>query len=195
MESNKKKLDELCTQSENQIKDLQKDEEKLRKAEEENEKEEKKLQAEIKKMLEELAKQNSVYVGGTFTWPCPGYYNITSEFGMRFHPTLKVNKLHTGMDIGAPRGAKVVAANAGTVIRATTNASYGNYVMIDHGGGYTTLYAHMSVLSVSKGDKVTKGQQVGKVGSTGYSTGNHLHFEVLVGGEWVNPMNYFKKAG
>ena len=110
---------------------------------------------------------------------------------MRFHPVLKVNKLHTGTDIAAPYGAKIVAANAGTVITSTFNAAYGNYVVVDHGGGTTTLYAHMSSRSVSKGQTVTKGQQIGLVGSTGYSTGNHLHFEVRINGSLVNPMGYF----
>lgn len=155
--------------------------------------EEERLSAEVKNMATKLAAQNKKdYVGGTFTWPCPGNTRITSPFGMRYHPVLKVNKLHTGTDVGAPKGAKIVAMNGGTVITSTYNAAYGNYVMIDHGGNVVTLYAHMSSRSVKKGDTVTRGQQIGLVGSTGYSTGPHLHFEVIKNGSYVNPMSYFK---
>ncbi|MDR0931202.1 MAG: peptidoglycan DD-metalloendopeptidase family protein [Clostridiales bacterium] len=131
------------------------------------------------------------YVGGTFTWPIPGYSNITSQYGYRLHPVLKVNKLHTGVDISAPTGAQVVAANGGTVTKAYYNSAYGNMVVIDHGGGYATLYAHASALLVSSGQKVSKGQAIMKVGSTGNSTGPHLHFEVLINGATSNPMNQF----
>ncbi|MBR4878734.1 MAG: peptidoglycan DD-metalloendopeptidase family protein [Clostridia bacterium] len=156
-------------------------------------KEEDRLAAEVKDMATKLAAQNKKdYVGGTFTWPCPGNTRITSKFGMRFHPVLKYNKLHTGTDVGAPKGAKIVAMNAGTVITSTYNSSYGNYVMVDHGGKVVTLYAHMSSRSVKKGDVVKKGQQLGLVGSTGYSTGPHLHFEVIKNGSYVDPMSYFK---
>ena len=156
-------------------------------------KEEQRLSAEVKAMATKLAAQNKKdYVSGTLTWPCPGNTRITSKFGMRFHPVLKYNKLHTGVDVGAPKGAKIVAANSGTVITSTYNAAYGNYVMVDHGGNMVTLYAHMSSRSVKKGDVVKKGQQLGLVGSTGYSTGPHLHFEVIKSGKYVDPMSYFK---
>ncbi len=156
-------------------------------------KEEQRLSAEVKEMATKLAAQNKKdYVGGNLTWPCPGNTRITSKFGMRFHPILKYNKLHTGVDVGAPKGAKIVSANAGTVITSTYNASYGNYVMVDHGGNMVTLYAHMSSRSVKKGDVVKKGQQLGLVGSTGYSTGPHLHFEIIKNGKYVDPMSYFK---
>lgn len=156
-------------------------------------KEEQRLSAEVKAMATKLAAQNKKdYVGGNLTWPCPGNTRITSKFGMRFHPVLKYNKLHTGVDVGAPKGAKIVSANAGTVITSTYNASYGNYVMVDHGGNMVTLYAHMSSRSVKKGDVVKKGQQLGLVGSTGYSTGPHLHFEIIKNGKYVDPMTHFK---
>ena len=152
-----------------------------------------KANADIVKMAAEIAAKNKAdYVGGELTWPAPGYTRITSSFGMRFHPVLKVNKLHTGTDIGAPKNAKIVAANSGTVITATYSSSLGNYVVIDHGGGMVTLYAHMTKSIVSKGNKVSKGQQIGLVGSTGYSTGPHLHFEVIKNGQYQNPMSYFK---
>ena len=127
---------------------------------------------------------------GTFTWPTPGYTNITSPFGMRYHPILKVNKLHTGEDIGAPYGATIVAADGGTVIFAGWLGAYGNAIIIDHGAGLSTLYGHQSLLLVNVGDTVFKGQTIGKVGSTGWSTGAHLHFEVRKDGTPVNPGGY-----
>jgi murein DD-endopeptidase MepM/ murein hydrolase activator NlpD len=98
--------------------------------------------------------------------------------------------MHTGIDIGIPKNNKIVAANAGTVIMASWYSGYGNTVIIDHGGGIATLYAHNTSLKVKKGDKVTKGQQVAASGSTGQSTGPHLHFEVRVGGKYKDPMGY-----
>jgi murein DD-endopeptidase MepM/ murein hydrolase activator NlpD len=127
---------------------------------------------------------------GTYTWPAPGYTSITSSFGMRYHPVLKVTKLHTGVDIGAPYGVSIVAADGGKVISAGWAGGYGQAVIIDHGGGMSTLYAHQSRILVSVGQTVTKGQVIGKVGSTGWSTGSHLHFEVRKNGTPVNPMGY-----
>ena len=134
-----------------------------------------KLNAEAKALEAELARtasksSNSKYTGGSMTWPLPGYYIITSPFGNRLHPILKVYKLHTGVDIAGSgcNGANVVAANSGTVIKATYSTAYGNYIVIDHGGGITTLYAHSSKLLVKQGDYVTKGQTIMKVGTTGY---------------------------
>ncbi len=127
---------------------------------------------------------------GTFTWPTPGYTNITSPFGMRFHPILKKMELHTGEDIGAPYGAKIVAADGGTVIFAGWLGAYGNAIIIDHGAGLSTLYGHQSLLLVNVGDTVFKGQTIGKVGSTGWSTGAHLHFEVRKNGTPVSPAGY-----
>jgi len=142
-------------------------------------------------IAEILAKQSdSAYVGGDFLWPVPGYTRVTSEFGYRIHPILKVKKLHTGIDIACPLGTKVVAANAGRVMMAGWNDSYGYVVMIDHGGGRVTLYAHNSVLLVKEGDIVARGQQISKSGSTGMSTGPHMHFEVRINGEYKNPRDY-----
>lgn len=135
---------------------------------------------------------NSRYTGGKFLWPTTNSYVITSPYSMRVHPTLGVYKQHTGIDIGASYGTNVLAAAAGTVIIAGWNNAYGNYVVINHGGGVTTLYGHNSKLTVSKGQKVTRGQTIAKVGSTGYSTGPHIHFEVQVNGKPVNPMSYLK---
>lgn len=134
-----------------------------------------------------LAMQSTgtTYSGGSMAWPAPGNVRITSPFGWR---TLFGRKdFHTGIDIGAKTGSPIVAANNGTVIRAGWNNSYGNVVFIDHGGGIVTVYAHNSELLVSKGDVVTRGQQISKAGSTGNSTGPHLHFEVRKNGDYQNP--------
>lgn len=155
---------------------------------------EQELQKQIAKIMEEQKKKNATYVGGTYTWPLPGYSTISSGFGSRKHPVLKVTKYHTGIDLPAPTGTKIIAANKGTVITAGYNSGYGNYVVIDHGGGQATLYGHMSKILVSVNQQVTKGQTVGQVGSTGLSTGPHLHFEIIINGTQVNPMNYFTKA-
>lgn len=128
------------------------------------------------------------YSGGIMTWPVQG--RISSAFGYRTHPILKTKELHTGIDIAVASGTTVVAANGGTVIKSAWNNSYGNLLMIDHGGGIVTLYAHNSALLVNKGDVVSKGQAVSKVGSTGMSTGPHLHFEVRVNGLYKNPMDW-----
>ncbi len=133
------------------------------------------------------------YVGGDMTWPIPGYSKITSPYGMRVHPITGVYTLHTGVDVGAPMGTDFVAANDGIVTKAYYNSAYGNMVMVDHGGGISTLYAHGSEILVRVGQPVKKGEPVLKVGSTGYSTGPHAHFEVRIRGVVTNPMDYFEK--
>lgn len=145
-------------------------------------------------MLIAGANSNTQYVGGVLAWPVPGYSTITSPFGMRVHPITGVYKLHTGMDIRAPIGANFVAANDGIVVKAEYNRAYGNMVMIDHGGGIMTLYAHGSEILVQLGQTVKRGDPILKVGSTGYSTGAHAHFEVRVNGTYVNPVDYFNKV-
>jgi len=138
------------------------------------------------------ASNGAVYTGGKLQWPTPSCYYITSQYGYRFHPTLKVWKGHTGVDIGAGYGANVLAAESGTVTVAGYNVAYGYYIIINHGGGLSTLYAHNSSLLVSSGQSVSRGQNIAKVGSTGYSTGPHCHFEVIVNGATVDPMPYLK---
>lgn len=130
------------------------------------------------------------YAGGLFAWPVPGYKTITSPYGTRLHPILKTYRFHSGIDIGAPTGAYIIAANSGTVIESRWMGSYGNAVIIDHGGGYSTLYGHGSELIAKAGDKVKRGDVIMKVGSTGMSTGPHLHFEVRINGKTQNPMDY-----
>lgn len=136
--------------------------------------------------------KSTPYSGGAMAWPSPNYYTVTSPFGMRFHPILKVNKMHTGIDINTPLGATIVAASDGKVINSSYISGYGNTVIIDHGGGISTLYGHNSSLIVSNGQNVKKGQTIAKAGSTGNSTGPHCHFEVRVNGVPANPMSYLK---
>lgn len=126
---------------------------------------------------------------GELYWPVPGHHRITSPFGYRIHPILKYRKLHTGVDIGAPNGTPVVSAASGTVIASRFMGGYGNCVMIDH-GGKVTVYGHLSSRAVSPGQSVSAGETIGYVGSTGMSTGAHLHFEVRVNGAVQNPLNY-----
>ena len=123
-------------------------------------------------------------------WPCPSCHYITSQFGWRYHPIYHTQKYHSGVDIGASYGATIVAADGGTIITAGSVSGYGNCVVINHGNGITTLYGHMSSIAVSVGQKVSKGQTIGYVGSTGNSTGPHLHWEVTVNGVRQNPLNY-----
>jgi len=125
---------------------------------------------------------------GVLAWPVVG--QVTSGFGYRIHPIFHVRKMHTGIDIDAEMGDPVKAAAAGTVVSAGWRGGYGKCVVVQHSGGLATLYAHLSVISVTAGDKVKLGQVLGKVGSTGYSTGPHLHFEVRVNGEAVDPLGY-----
>ncbi len=126
----------------------------------------------------------------SFSWPIPGQSRITSGFGTREAPTKGASTTHKGIDVGAPTGSKVTAAASGTVVLATYSSSAGNYIMISHGGGAYTVYMHLSKMSVSEGASVNRGDKIGEVGSTGYSTGPHLHFGIRVNGNYVNPMNY-----
>ena len=130
------------------------------------------------------------YIGGELAWPVPGYTRISSKYGMRTHPITGVYKLHTGVDISAPLGANFIAANDGIVTKAGYNSAYGNMVIIDHGGGVSTLYAHGSEILVQVGQVVKRGESILKVGSTGYSTGPHAHFEVRLNGVVTDPMPY-----
>jgi murein DD-endopeptidase MepM/ murein hydrolase activator NlpD len=130
----------------------------------------------------------TVHGTGRLVWPVAG--PVVSGFGWRVHPIFHVRKFHTGIDIGAGYGTPIHAADSGTVIYAAGMSGYGNVIVIDHGGGLSTLYAHQSGFATGMGAGVSRGQVIGYVGSTGYSTGPHLHFEVRVGGSPVDPMGY-----
>ncbi len=130
------------------------------------------------------------YSGGPMQWPIPGHYTITSNYGMRVHPITGVYKLHTGVDISASMGTEFTAIANGVVVKAEYNSAYGNMVIIDHGGGVQTLYAHGSEIVATLGQVVNAGDVILKVGSTGYSTGPHAHFEVRVNGNPMNPLDY-----
>lgn len=143
--------------------------------------------------IEQMIRSSQAGKGGTIgtgilVWPTSG--PITSPFGWRTHPIFGTSRYHSGIDIGADYGDSVVAADGGVVIYADWMGGYGKAVIIDHGGGISTLYAHNSELLVAEGQRVAKGQLISRVGSTGYSTGPHLHFEVREGGSPVNPMGY-----
>lgn len=159
----------------------------------------KNMEAEIRKKEEEARKAaekagktyNTVAIGNIkFIWPCPSSSRITSNFGDRESPTEGASSNHKGIDIGAATGNSILAAASGTVTISTYSYSAGNYIMIHHGGGVYTVYMHCSELLVSAGQEVTQGQVIAKVGSTGYSTGPHLHFGIRVDGSYVNPAKY-----
>ena len=127
----------------------------------------------------------------SFMWPVASYVYISSRFGLRVHPITGETKSHTGLDIASNMGTTVYAADNGTITLAGWNGGYGNCIMIDHGNGYVTLYGHLSSLGVSEGQSVSKGDTIGQVGSTGNSTGPHLHFEVIRAGTRVDPEQFF----
>ncbi len=150
------------------------------------------LMEEYKKAAAKLAAQ-STYVGGTFQWPLPAANNvITCKYGMRTHPITKKYKLHTGIDLRCSTGTNVYAANGGTVTTSGYSSAWGNYIIISHGGGVTTLYAHLSKRLVSKGESVKRGKVIGRSGNTGYSTAPHLHFEINKNGQSYNPLTEYK---
>ena len=132
------------------------------------------------------------YTGGAFRWPCPSSTRVTSDYGTRISPMSGASSNHKGIDIGASSGADIIAAADGTVTAASYSSAAGNYVMIDHGGGLYTVYMHASSLLVSPGQTVSAGDVIAKVGSTGISTGSHLHFGVSLNGSYVSPWSYLE---
>lgn len=155
-----------------------------------------KLEADANSLTDKIRQLQASRKGGVIgtvnTWPVPGYYEVSSPFGWRIHPITRKRSLHTGTDIPAPSGTKLAAAGDGVVIYSGWYGAYGNTVIIDHGGGYSTLYGHQSRVAASEGDQVKAGEVIGYVGSTGWSTGPHLHFEVRVGGNPTDPLQYFR---
>lgn len=185
------KRSELATKlqaKENLAKQLEKDIQNYMKVYEEARRQEEALKGSLN-----YSSSSSEYLGsGRFCWPAPSYTRISSPYGYRIHPIYNTKKFHSGVDLAAPGGSNILAAENGKVISAGWNGGYGNCLVVDHGGGISTLYAHASRLLVSKGAYVTKGQVIAKVGTTGNSTGNHLHFEVLINGKTTDPMAYIK---
>ncbi|MBQ2802686.1 MAG: peptidoglycan DD-metalloendopeptidase family protein [Lachnospiraceae bacterium] len=149
--------------------------------------------AEEKKALLAANAEVITYDGGLFKFPLASYTRMSDNYGWRMHPTLHVEQFHNGVDFAAPKGTAIYAAYDGKVVAATYSATMGNYVMIDHGSSLYTIYMHASALYVSKGDVVVRGETIAAVGTTGRSTGNHLHFGVRKDGEYVSPWNYLSE--
>lgn len=183
----KAELDSKLKEAEQLIARLQKDEAAARRAEEKAAANDAALDAELKDLLKKYEDQQKQDQEAAFLWPLDSNRrSVTSLYGWR---VLNGKKgFHTGADIGLPYGCNIYAAKAGTVRKAEYNKSYGYYVLIDHGGGQSTLYAHSSKLLVVVGQKVERGQVIAKVGSTGNSTGNHLHFEIRINGATRDPL-------
>ena len=202
LENQKSQLVTLMNNTKKKQSDLRVSRGEMQRAKKELEKNHKALESEEDK-LEDLANRikeeimrnqtDENYVGGKMTWPAPGVSRITSDFGYRIHPILRKKKLHTGIDIGIGYGKSIIAAQSGKVMHAGWYGGYGKVVMIDHGGGIVTLYAHNSKLLVKEGQRVERGQVISKCGSTGMSTGPHLHFEVRENAEYVDPLKYVNK--
>ena len=185
LQAQESEVDALLSQISNQEDELEAREAQLRAASDA-------ATAEIAAAERELAAQiANVPSESGFLWPLPGRYNLSSLFGSRKHPITGKANNHTGIDIPASSGTSILAAKSGVVTTSTYNNSYGNYVVVSHSDGTSTLYAHMVRRNCSKGDIVSQGQVIGYVGTTGSSTGNHLHFEVRVNGSRVDPINYF----
>lgn len=152
------------------------------------------VEAEIRNLVV-LSTLGKDYQGGVMHWPIYGHYTVTSKYGMRTHPITGVYKLHTGVDIGANIGDPFTAIADGVVVKAAYNAAYGNMVIIDHGGGVQTLYAHGSSIEVQVGQSVKAGDLILKVGMTGYATGPHAHFEIRINGETLDPLDFLAIPG
>lgn len=152
------------------------------------EKESNQIENELRRL--QMANSGNTSAPGAYLWPCPSSKRITSNYGYRIHPISGVKKLHSGMDIAASYGSEVIAAAGGKVIKSEYYGGYGNCIIIDHGGGHATLYGHMSSLIAKAGQEVAAGAPIGKVGSTGASTGNHLHFEVRINGATTDPAKH-----
>lgn len=194
LDEKKQQLNGQVTQIQGQIEDI----DALQKEYQANKAEIDKMMAQVQREINDIYasyESQGEYTGGVMTWPVPGYTGITSYYGWRFNNT----DFHTGIDISGSNiyGRNIVAAADGVVIKAqqtyVQGVGYGRYLLIDHGGNISTLYGHTSQLLVSEGDHVTRGQAIAKVGSTGWSTGPHLHFEVRENGIAVNPLSGYLK--
>lgn len=185
---NKREQMRQITLSENKRKELtalQNDRKSLEQALDELEQTSRDLEAQIR----QYQNQGHVALGtGRYAWPVPG--DVIQYFGWRIHPILRKRKFHTGIDIVAPQGTPITASDSGVVIFCGRNGGYGKMILLDHGSGYASLYAHCSLLLVDLGQAVTKGQAIAKVGTTGLSTGPHLHFEIRKDGTPANPLSF-----
>lgn len=181
-------LEQQSQEKERTLASLQDQKEEYKRALDELEATSKQLEGMIRQLQakSEKPKQGS----GGFAHPLPGNTRISSDYGMRLHPILKERRMHTGVDFPAPKGTAVRASQAGEVIFTGWMGGYGQVVIIDHGDGISTLYAHLSTIQTNNGANVNKGDRIAGVGSTGWSTGPHLHFEVRVKGQPVNPHKY-----
>lgn len=182
------KVASKVTQTKIELDKIEKNRHQLEKALEEYEQTSREIGNQINKT--ERSNLGEILGSGKMIWPVTGAINITSPFGWRYHPILKVNKYHNGIDIAVPSGTQVHAADDGIVVVSGWEGGYGNYVAIDHGNGVSTGYGHNSRLLVHQGERVTKGQVISLSGSTGLSTGPHVHFEVRKNGVPVNPLSY-----
>ncbi len=201
VEEEQARVEELIAQKNKEIISYETDIKKKQKAIKEYEQdiaEQNEIIAQMEKAVTEAKKklqgQNALkYDGGLFAFPLQSYTRISDDYGDRIHPTLKVPQFHNGVDFAAPKGTAIYAAYDGRVIAATYSSTMGNYVMIDHGDELYTIYMHASKLHVSANDVVVAGEKIAEVGSTGRSTGNHLHFSVRLNGSYVSPWNYLSK--
>lgn len=154
------------------------------------------LEAAVIEEQKRILEENGVvleYDGGAFVFPLASYTRVSSDYGWRIHPTLNVRKFHNGVDFAAPKGTAIYAAYDGVVVASAYSSTMGNYVMINHGGGLYTIYMHASKLNVSKDEIVVRGEKIAEVGSTGRSTGNHLHFTIRKNGEYISPWEYISE--
>ena len=203
VEIEQKNLEELIAQKNRDIisyeTDISNKEEAIRQYEEEIRAQEEEIRlleaavAEERRQLIASSGSALTYDGGTFKFPLASYTRVSDDYGMRMHPTLGVEQFHNGVDFAAATGTAIFAAYDGKVAAAAYSPTMGNYVMIDHGDGLATIYMHASALYVSKGDVVAKGDTIAAVGSTGRSTGSHLHFSVRLNGSYVSPWGYLSQ--
>ncbi len=201
VEAEQKSLEELIEQKGNEINQYESDINNKEKVIKEYEEEIKAQEEEIKALEAAVAEEkkqllaNSAlkYDGGMFKFPLASYTRVSSEYGYRIHPILNVKQFHNGVDFASPKGTAIYAAYDGVVVAAAYSSTMGNYVMINHGDELYTIYMHASALYVKKGDTVVKGETIAAVGSTGRSTGNHLHFTVRLKGAYVSPWDYLKE--
>ena len=191
--ANLNNVEAVSNQKKIEIEKIQADQELLRVQIEEEELLQVKLDEEIQELIKKYSDSALLFGDGKVNWPVPGWSRISSVFGPRIHPVYGYKSNHTGIDIPASYGTPIIAGASGKVIFAGWGKAYGNYILIDHGvdtqGRHIiTQYAHCSSLLVVVGDVVTRGSTIAKIGSTGWSTGNHLHFGVQIGGTWIDPM-------